>query len=171
MRDNDSVLLVDEPKTYEFIEEMFKTCRECFSSKRIHVGLDETLGLGQGAYKKRYGEASTYELMIKHIKKVTALAEKYDFDPMMWSDMFFRLGEYQSDYNPNAVLPSDASEKLPENIKMVYWEYVLENADECKKIIGMHDILGRETVFAGGIWTWNRMVVNMEKSFSTARWL
>ena len=169
MKENASVLLVDEPKTYEFIEEMFKVCRECFSTNRIHIGLDETFGLGEGRYKALHGETSKYELMIKHIKRVVKIAEKYGFDPMMWSDMFFRLGKPQRDYEPTAVLPSDASEKLPENIKMVYWDYGLENTQESKKIIDMHDILGREVVFAGGIWTWNRMIVNMEKTFETAR--
>lgn len=169
MKENESVLLVDEPETYEFIEEMFKVCRECFSTNRIHVGLDETFGLGEGRYKVLHGETSKYELMVRHIKKVVGLAEKYGFAPMMWSDMFFRLGEPQRDYDATAVLPADASEKLPENIKMVYWDYGLEDTQETKNIMDMHSVLNRELIFAGGIWTWNRMVVNMEKTFETAR--
>ena len=88
---------------------------------------------------------------------------------MMWSDMFFRLGKPQGDYDPEAILPSDAAQRLPKQLGLVYWDYCLESTDQTHKILQMHDVLEREVMFAGGIWTWNRMVVNMEKSFKTAR--
>ena len=169
IRDTQSVLLVDEPKTYDFIEEMIRACRVCFTSHRIHIGLDEAFGLGEGRYKELHGSSNKYELMIRHIEKVSAIAKKYDFTPMMWSDMFFRLGKPQGDYDPEAILPSDAAQRLPKQLGLVYWDYCLESTDQTHKILQMHDVLEREVMFAGGIWTWNRMVVNMEKSFKTAR--
>jgi len=98
-----------------------------------------------------------------------SVAGKYNFKPMMWSDMFFRLGEPQCDYDISAVLPGDADERLPKNLKMVYWEYGVEDKDIIEHTIDMHSVLGREVIYAGGIWTWNRMVANMEKTFATAR--
>jgi hypothetical protein len=41
IKDRPDILLAGEPKTYEFIEAMLKTCRECFSTDRIHIGMDE----------------------------------------------------------------------------------------------------------------------------------
>lgn len=168
-KDMPGILLVDEPKTYEFIEEMFRTCRECFSSRQIHIGLDEAVGVGLGNYLKHNSYTPIYDLMIRHIQKVTAIAERYGFTPMMWSDMFFRMGAVQSDYSPEAVVPADAAEKLPKNISMVYWDYdtVDENKLDC--LMEKHKELDREVIFAGGIWTWNRITPNMEKSLKTAK--
>lgn len=168
MKDQPAVLLADEPDTYTFIEEMLRTCRNCFSSKRIHIGLDETHGMGLGAYLRKHGYENAYEIMLRHICRVVELAEKYGFRPMMWSDMFFRLGQHQGDYNPLAQIPEDASSRLPQNLEMVYWDYVTTDPGNLECILEKHRQLGRETVFAGGIWTWNRMIVNMEMSFETA---
>lgn len=168
MTDQPAVLLADEPATYAFIEEMLKTCRECFSSKRIHIGLDETHGMGLGAFLRKNGYESPYEIMLRHINCVTELAEKYGFLPMMWSDMFFRLGQYQGDYNVLAQIPEDVSSRLPQKLEMVYWDYVTTDPQKLECIMEKHRQIGRETIFAGGIWTWNRMIVNMEMSFETA---
>ena len=48
--DCDDILLVDEPRTYELISNMFKTLSKCFRSKRIHIGMDEAHMLGRGKY-------------------------------------------------------------------------------------------------------------------------
>lgn len=169
IKDMPGILLVDEAKTYELIEEMFRTCRACFSSRQIHIGLDEAVGMGLGNYLKHNSYTPVYDLMIRHIQKVAAIAERYGFTPMMWSDMFFRLGAVQSDYAPEAVVPADAAEKLPQHISMVYWDYdtVCENRLQC--LMEKHKELKRELIFAGGIWTWNRLTPNMEKSFKTAQ--
>ena len=95
---------------------MIRACRVCFTSHRIHIGLDEAFGLGEGRYKELHGSSNKYELMIRHIEKVSAIAKKYDFTPMMWSDMFFRLGKPQGDYDPEAILPSDAAQRLPKQL-------------------------------------------------------
>lgn len=168
-KDQPDVMMVGCDDTYELIDEMFRTTRECFTSNRIHVGLDESFGMGLGNYLKKNGYKSTYDLMLEHINKVVALAEKYNYKPMMWSDMFFREGEAQGDYNPKAEVPKDASERLPENIEMVFWEYVKDNYDEINCIFDKHADIGREIIFAGGIWTWGRLIPNMKKTFKTAR--
>ena len=37
--DNGGILLIDEPKTYDFIEKMFKTLKGCFRSNLINIGM------------------------------------------------------------------------------------------------------------------------------------
>jgi N-acetyl-beta-hexosaminidase len=54
-RDTTNVLLVGAKETYELIDDMFKTISECFTSKRIHIGMDETKDLGTGAYLDKFG--------------------------------------------------------------------------------------------------------------------
>ena len=169
MKDQPNILLADEPKTYEFIDEMLRVNSECFTSCRIHIGLDEAGGIGLGRYLKLHGLERPYDIITRHIGKVVELAEKYGYRPMMWSDMFFRLGEFQGDYNINAVVPADVSTKIPENIGMVYWDYCYEDEKITDTILTNHKIIDREIIFAGGIWTWDRIVTSLDKSFDTAR--
>ena len=41
MRDCDDIVLIDEPRTYRLIENIMSTVAECFTSRRIHIGMDE----------------------------------------------------------------------------------------------------------------------------------
>ena len=169
IKDQRDVLMIDHPKTYEFVEEMLKTTSECFTSRRIHIGMDETVGMGLGKYLLINGYTPAFELFTRHINKVTELTEKYGYKPMIWSDMFFRLGVPQSDYSVDAQVPADAAQKLPENLQMVYWDYCVEDSDVIRTIMDRHNILGREVIYAGGIWTWSRIAINMKKTIATAR--
>lgn len=46
IKDYDDILLIGEDKTYKLIRDMFATISECFSSKHIHIGMDETYQVG-----------------------------------------------------------------------------------------------------------------------------
>ena len=50
VRDTASVLMVDAPETYQLIEKMILFWKEALSSRRIHIGMDETHDLGRGRY-------------------------------------------------------------------------------------------------------------------------
>ncbi len=168
IKDNNEVLLIDEEKTYEFIEEMFKTCRECFKTNKIHVGMDEAHGVGLGNYLTKHGLHDRFELLSRHLGRVSALAEKYGFEPMMWSDMFMRLGSQSGGYyDLNAKLPKNISSLIPEKMSMVYWDYYNLSEDVCDGMIKIHKKMGKPIVFAGGIWTWTGFQVNYEKTFAT----
>ncbi len=167
-KENTYTLLPDCDETYEFIEEMFKTSRECFRTNKINVGMDEAGGLGLGKHLQKHGYEKSYDIMIRHINKVVEIAEKYDYEPMMWSDMFFKLGNLGGDYDLTSKIPSSTSDELPENIKMIYWDYCIEESATTKAAIKKHEDLGRETYFAGGIWTWNRITMNYDKSLGSA---
>ena len=40
VRDIANILLVGEEKTYELIEKMFRTLRDCFDTEKINIGMD-----------------------------------------------------------------------------------------------------------------------------------
>ena len=64
IRDNASVLMADEPKTYEWIRSALTAIRRCFRSRRIHIGMDEAHGVGLGRYYQIHGNLlvpGTYE--------------------------------------------------------------------------------------------------------------
>ena len=103
LRDQPDILLADLPETYEFIEKAVASLRSCVRSRRIHVGMDEAHGVGLGRYYALHGPSDRFELLNRHAEKVCGICAKYDFKPIMWSDMFYRLGSRNNDYyDPDA---------------------------------------------------------------------
>ena len=91
INDYDDILLIDEPRTYELIDNMFASLAESYSSRKVHIGMDEAHMVGLGRYLDKHGLCNRYELLNRHLTKVVEIAKKYGFEPMMWSDMFFRI--------------------------------------------------------------------------------
>ena len=151
------ILLVDEPKTYEFIEKMIRTCSEDFSSRRIHVGMDEAWALGTGKYKDLHGVESKASIMRKHLKKVCDICDKYGLSPMMWSDMLFNYdaeGNNRSRYDWETSLPADIHSVPPKNMTLVYWDYYNGDKRIYDGVIEMHRKFDNPVAFAGGAWKW-----------------
>lgn len=170
MRDTWDILLIGEEKTYEFIEEMIKTARECYNTDKIHIGMDEAHDVGLGEYLAKNGYRDRFEILSEHLDKVIEITDKYNFKPMMWSDMFFRLGSKTGDYyDMEAKMPENISDMIPENLSVVYWDYY--NIDEavCDHMIKAHQDMKRNVIFAGGIWTWNGLSPQYEKTFKTTK--
>ena len=154
-RDTANILLVGAKETYDFIEDMLKTLRECFTSRRLHMGMDEAHALGLGQYLERNGYRHQTDIFFEHLEKITKLARDYGFKPMMWSDMFFRmLTKRKIDYDTEVVFTREITDKIPEGIQQIFWDYYHDNKDFYTTIIDKHKDLGEDTMFAGGIWTW-----------------
>ena len=47
INDIDDILLVGDERTYRLIEHIFQTLAECFSSRRVNIGMDEAYLLGR----------------------------------------------------------------------------------------------------------------------------
>lgn len=142
IQDKGDVLLVGEERTYRLIENMIRTCRECFSSRRINIGMDEAFDLGQGKYFEKHGFVPKNTIIREHLAKVVAICKKYGFYPSMWADMFYenlKKGEY---------------DKISGDAKLIYWDYW---CDEKKCYDDMFDALaesGADYAFAGGATKW-----------------
>ncbi len=151
------ILLAGEERTYQLIENMFRTCAECFTCREINIGMDEAHLVGLGKYLDKHGYCNRFSILSKHLHRVCEIAAKYGFRPMMWSDMFFRLanhGEYappQQPLNPEGL-------DIPENLRLIYWDYYSLDAEHYNGMLKAHKQLGRETVFAGGAWTWSGFI-------------
>jgi N-acetyl-beta-hexosaminidase len=57
-RDNDHVILADRKTSVELLAQMIKAVSSPFRTKRIHVGMDEAGGVGQGRYRYLYGQTT-----------------------------------------------------------------------------------------------------------------
>lgn len=154
INDIDDILLVGKDRTYQLIERMFKTISDCFSSKTVHIGMDEAHKLGRGRYLDEHGHKKASDIMLDHLNKVSQIANKYNFKLEMWSDMFFRMsfGDY---YEKEKLLPLDIVKLVPPNIDQVYWDYVTDDRKMLNNMFKNHQLFKGETIFASGGWKWN----------------
>ncbi len=163
------ILLIDEPRTYELIENIFRTLADNFTSRRVNIGMDEAFQVGLGRYLKKHGFCDRHELLLRHLNKVVDIATKYGFKPHMWGDMFFRLasatGEY---YNVEFNVTDEIKRLVPENIELVYWDYYTKEQEKYEKNIAGHEAFGRPVWFAGGAWRWIAFAPNNGFSLRTS---
>ena len=148
------ILLADEEKTYVLIEKMFATMREAYTTKRIHIGMDEAHMVGLGKYLDRHGYQNRTEILLRHLARVCEIAKKYDFQPMMWSDMFFRLASGGSYFGTGAKFSQEVIDAVPPELSLVYWDYYSTDVARYESNITSHQQFKNEIIFAGGIWTW-----------------
>jgi hexosaminidase len=168
IRDTTDILLADRDETYEFIEELLKAASRPFKSKRIHIGMDEAHQLGLGKYLEEHGYQKRFDIMNKHLHRVVSLAETLDLKPMIWSDMYFRLGSKSGNYyDLNANIPEDVIESMPKNVQFVYWDYYHSDEEFYRTFLRKHKEFGTEPIFAGGVWTWNGIAPNYGKTIVT----
>lgn len=165
--DIDNILLAGDDRTYALIDKMFKTCSECFTSRRINIGMDEAHMLGLGKYLDKHGYQNRFEILSRHLSKVIEIAEKYAFKPIMWSDMFFRLANKGEYYPANPAIPQEVIDITPKNVGLVYWDYYHHEQTIYDKMFDAHLAFGNEVWFAGGAWTWTGFAPGNKKSMET----
>ena len=169
INDFGDILLAAEERTYALIENMFKTLRECYTTKKIHLGMDEAHMLGLGKYLDKHGYCNRFDILLEHLNKVLAIAKKYDFQPIMWSDMFFRLanhGEY-APHNKNTA--KEMKDKTPTEVGLVYWDYYRTNKTFYKEMLQIHKQFDNEIWFAGGAWSWMGFAPKNDLSLATMK--
>lgn len=152
--DCNDILLVGDSRVYGLIDDMLRNISETFTTKKIHIGMDEAWSLGLGKYLRQNGYTNPTEIMRFHLDKVSKIAEKYGLEPMMWSDMFFRVvsdGYYIDD---PSLIDDVIRKTVPENVTPVYWDYYSLDKTHYDKMMQAHKNFGKPFWFAGGLWTW-----------------
>ena len=152
--DTEDILMLDEESTYELIDHMFATLSECFETKLLHVGMDEAHMLGRGKHLDKYGYETVDVLMKRHLARVCEIAEKYGYELMIWSDMYFRPWNNDEYYIGKKEMPKEYIEALPKNVIPVYWDYYSKDPNRYDDMLYNHVQLSDKTWFAGGAWTW-----------------
>lgn len=155
VKDTGSVLLVDEPATYELLEQMIAAACAPYRTRRIHIGMDEAHDLGLGRYLQRHGLKPKFELMSRHLSRVSQICERLGLEPMIWSDMYFRMASSTGNYyDREARIPVEVAKDIPQSVTLVYWDYYHIDGAFYEEWIDRHRALGKEPVFAAGLWTW-----------------
>ncbi|WP_370457919.1 beta-N-acetylhexosaminidase [Thalassobacillus sp. CUG 92003] len=167
IRDTNDIVLVGEEKTYTFLEAMIRSASKPFRTNRIHLGMDEAFQLGLGNYLKKYGYQERFNIMNEHLRRVVDISEQEGLSPMIWSDMYFRLGSKEgSYYDPDSIVPESVKQSIP-NTQLVYWDYYHTDEAFYRTFIRKHQALVKNPIFAGGAWTWNGISPNYGKARAT----
>ena len=143
--DTRSILEVGNPKSYEFVDAMFKSMSESFLGRTIHVGMDETFGLGMGEYLNKHGLKDKKALLLEYLEEVVKIAKKYGFEIEIWGDMLL-------DDKCTSISDEDVKKALPDHTLVWLWDY--DSTDQKvlnEKIETMQDHAS-EIGFAGCAW-------------------
>ena len=168
-QDQPDILLIDEEETYRFLEAAIRSLRACFRSERIQIGMDEAMGVGLGRYLKEHGYTDHFQMLNRHLGRVAEICEKYGFAPMMWSDMFFRLGSKTNGYyDLDNHVPDSVIATLPK-VQMAYWDYYHTDEEFYTRMLREHARMGRGTIFAGGNWMWGGFLPQLKRTEATMR--
>ncbi|KZE81724.1 glycoside hydrolase [Paenibacillus elgii] len=173
-RDTRGVLLSDYEPTYELIEKMLATATAPFRCKKVNIGLDEAEELGRGKYLDRFGYQDRFDVMIRHLSKVREIAHKLGLEPCMYGDMFLKMaskahGDHYV-FVKNVELPEEMVSVIPNDVRLVYWDFFHTEEKDYSYLIDIHRQLGRgqNPIFLGGIWTWNCFGTNYGLSLKTS---
>lgn len=161
IRDTKHVMLVAEEKTYQLIEKMIKFWLQCYRSRRVHLGMDESHDIGLGRYLDIHGYRLSREIFAEHLKRVCDICKKYELQPMIWSDMYFRnCSKTRAYYDKDIAFTEDDKAGVLKGVDLVYWDYYHDDEAFYREWINRHRELGAEPIMGGGIWTWRTLWYN-----------
>lgn len=152
--DINDILLVDEEGTYELLEHVIASAARAYSSRKINIGMDEAHMLGLGKYLDEHGYQERYQIMIRHLKRVMEILNRYGFRPMMWSDMFFRLLSKGAYTIQEDQVDEELFQMIPKDVELVYWDYYSMDYTHYYENLKMHRRMSPNVGFAAGAWKW-----------------
>lgn len=171
VKETERELNVDSDATYKFIEEMIVCSTSNLRSKRIHIGMDETWGLGRGRHSiQKYGLRDQERLYIDHLKKVVAITDKHGLTPMIWNDFLFCLHSESgiNKYDEETEIPAEIMAEFPKNVQLVYWHYGEEVRGCDEFMIRKNQLFGNDVLFAGGAMMWSTALPDQMFSYDAA---
>ncbi|UUX34454.1 beta-N-acetylhexosaminidase [Fundicoccus culcitae] len=156
--DIDDIFNVKREATLQLVEKMIASLSECFTSNRIHLGMDEAYNLGRGTFLDENGLQDKTQIMLDYLDQLVVICDKYQVQPLMWDDMFF--SHYSKFSNGQQV-------KIPETIDLMYWDYYHTTQEHYEEKIDQRREIAKETSFAGGSWRWTGYVPHHIKTLRT----
>ena len=112
----DLVVLPPRYRLYRRYSELARAIYYQYSDLVEPFGLDEAWRLGQGEFRKRFGEKKVFDIMLKHVERLSDMCRKIGVDAEMWSDMWFRAASKTGDYyDLGAKCPPKIAAQIPDN--------------------------------------------------------
>lgn len=151
--DTADILLIGEDRTYEFIDNIFRSLAKNFTSRQVNIGMDEAHMVGLGKYLDKNGYRNRFDILLEHLDKVAKIAQKYGFKAHMWSDMFFRVVNNGAYCSKQVIeVPERVKKAVPDGVDLVYWDYYQTDKKGYDVMFKSHEGFNGETWFAGSAW-------------------
>ena len=119
-KESKDIILPDDERTYEFIDRAFATLTSCFSTRRIHIGMDEAFGLGTGELRRMNGYEPSVSIIKRHLSRIKEIGDRYGLTLLTWSDMFFYDWNGGKYWIEKKEIPKEVVDSLPRGVVPVY---------------------------------------------------
>ncbi len=167
-RDTASVLIAGEEKTYKLIDDMLRNLSEIFTTKRVHLGMDEAGNLGSGRYYGKNGYVPRSKILLDHLKRVLELTEKYGLEPIVYGDTIYSTLNGEQYSSKLAEVPAEIKEQIDGKMQLVYWDYYKLTQESYEETMKGYMSITKNFIFWGGIWTWFGFMPDNRYTWDTA---
>jgi hypothetical protein len=147
------VLTPTNPKTYDFIRQVYGEVVPLFPGPFFHIGSDETFELGLGQTKALATQQGLGRVYLEHLQKVFEIMQPYHKQLMFWGDIAVKYPELLT------ILPKD--------MIAVPWDY--DPKPSYENIITPYTSAGLRVVVAPGAGNWGVIWPNLESAFVNIR--
>ena len=147
------VLTPTNPKTYDFIRQIYGEIVPLFPGPFFHIGADETFELGLGQTKALAAQEGLGRLYLEHLQKVFEIMQPYHKQLMFWGDIAVKYPELLT------ILPKD--------MIAVPWDY--DPKPSFENIITPYTDAGLRVVVAPGAGNWHAIWPDLESAFVNIR--
>ncbi len=147
------VLTPTNPKTYDFIRQIYGEVVPLFPGPFFHIGADETFELGLGQTKALAAQEGLGRVYLEHLQKVFEIMRPYHKQLMFWGDIAVKYPELLT------ILPKD--------MIAVPWDY--DPKPSYENIITPYTNAGLRVVVAPGAGNWGVVWPNLESAFVNIR--
>jgi hexosaminidase len=147
------MLTPTNPKTYDFIRQVYGEVVPLFPGPFFHIGSDETFELGLGQTKALAAQQGLGRVYLEHLQKVFEIMQPYHKQLMFWGDIAVKYPELLT------ILPKD--------MIAVPWDY--DPKPSYENIITPYTSAGLRVVVAPGVGNWGVIWPNLESAFVNIR--
>jgi len=147
------VLTPTNPKTYDFIRQIYGEIVPLFPGPFFHIGSDETFELGLGQTKALAAQQGLGRVYLEHLQKVFEIMQPYHKQLMFWGDIAVKYPELLT------ILPKD--------MIAVPWDY--DPKPSYENIITPYTNAGLRVVVAPGAGNWRVIWPDLDSAFVNIR--
>jgi hexosaminidase len=143
---------VTNPRTYEFIYQIYQEAVELFQPKYFHIGHDEFTHRGRVPFREETRKLTVEEILLLDTKRHHEWFKARGIRVMMWGDMLLAPDEApDAGHAANREAAARQRAELPKDILIADWHYVDTDPANYTSLKTFHDA-GFQTVAAG----WSR---------------
>lgn len=155
----DNILTVKDEKVYAFIDKMLSGISKLFTSKKVHIGMDEAWALGRGKFLDQNGIVPKTQIMSYHLERVAKIAASYGLECDIWADM---LCEAYNECEDKQNFKLD----IPSNITPIIWRYWVKSKEASTEEFELYQKITKNKMgYAGGAQKWSGFVPENTYSF------